>query len=100
MEKERKPRNYWTYELAKEVASGYTSRNEFYIGSRGCYGFCKKTNILNEVCQHMFDRRWNFESAKLEASKYNSRTNFYNNKCGYIYIFIEIHLITLTRIIS
>jgi hypothetical protein len=71
----------WTYELLKEEALKYNTRNEFVKGNGSAYGKALKMCILDEICEHMSFKyvKWTYELLREEALKYNTRSEFKNS---------------------
>lgn len=91
MEELMKPRNYWTYEICKEEALKYETRNEFHKNSRGAYDVCHQNDWMDDLCSHMKDgykiaadniRIWTYETCMEEALKYEFRNDFHKNSRG------------------
>jgi len=74
---------YWTKERCKEVALGCESRSEFGKKNRSAYDSSLKYNWLDEICEHMIQKRrpidyWTKEKCTEEALKYTKKIDFYN----------------------
>lgn len=81
MNKDRKPRGYWTYERCKEEALKYNSRNDFEKNSFKAHKVSLRNKWLDDVCSHMeYIKKpngfWVFDKCKEEALKYDSRNEF------------------------
>ena len=73
----KKPKK-WTYERLKEIALEFCTRSEFKKQYPGAYTQARKTEVLDDICEHMEHTRrsWNFTSCEAEALKYTSRSQF------------------------
>ena len=83
IEKERKPRGYWTYDKVEEDAKKYKTRKEFMKGSPTAYVLSHKNSLLNDTISSIFPKEeknpngyWTYERVKEEAKKYNTRKKF------------------------
>jgi predicted GIY-YIG superfamily endonuclease len=76
-----KKRGTWTYEMCKDLASGFENRMEFHKRYKVAYVTASKNGWLKEICEHMGYNQtspgtWTYEKCKNEASKYESRSEF------------------------
>ena len=80
--KEKKPCNYWTYEMCKIESLKYNNRNEFKKECPSAYNNIMKYKWL-ELIESLLTTKpngyWTKEKCQEEALKYNSRTEFRNN---------------------
>jgi len=78
-----------TIESAKNEASKYKTRTEFYKGSSGAYDIARKNGWLDSICEHMTSPIkpmgfWTKENVLIEAKKFKFRNDF-NRKSSSAY---------------
>lgn len=71
----------WTKEKCIKEVLKYKTRTELREKNYSCYDFCKKENLLDEICSHMPKKPkpnnfWTKEKCLVESNKYNSKKEF------------------------
>ncbi len=80
---EIKPRDYWTEEKVKDIASKITKKSEFYKQHSGAYQYAASHNLLEEICSHMTtaikpNGYWSKEKCGELAALCESKSEFKN----------------------
>ena len=75
----RKPHGYWTKEKCYEVASNYSTRENFVKNERLAYSAIYRLNIVNEICDTFNNVVWTKDLCKIEGLKYNRKKDFFIN---------------------
>jgi len=74
---EIKKRTIWIDINIRERAKKYKTRNEFRKKDCTLYNYCRRNNLLDDVCEHMKPViRHSYESAKEICNRYNDYTLF------------------------
>lgn len=74
--KERKPINYWNYDLCKNEALKYNNKKDFYTNSLSAYKASVKNKWINDVCSHMKNSTISIEDCIEKAKNYTEIKNF------------------------
>jgi len=68
----------WNREKCENEAIKYKTRTKFQRKCSGAYHYCRRNEILDEVCSHMVNVcvKWTYDICKKEALKYKYKKDF------------------------